>query len=188
MKKSFLLILASLFAIFALSGCADDSKNDTPVVTPNPLAEQVKQFAEGYYKITFFYTDGAGYKPFSSDCVKAGDMNLSTQNCEDADIVIVSYGAPVRSVITATKEARANGKKVGYIKIDTPWPFPDEQIKQLTKNANDVLVVEMNLGQMYYEVDRAVNATANTHLLGVIGGLLPTPEEILSKIEEIGGN
>lgn len=85
MKKSFLLILASLFAIFALSGCADDSKNDTPVVTPNPLAEQVKQFAEGYYEITFFYTDGAGYKPFSSDCVKAGDMNLSTQNCEDAD-------------------------------------------------------------------------------------------------------
>ena len=46
----------------------------------------------------------------------------------------------------------------------------------------------MNLGQMYYEVDRAVNATANTHLLGVIGGLLPTPEEILSKIEESGGN
>ncbi len=60
------------------------------------------------------------------------------KNCEDADIVIVSYGAPVRSVITATKEARANGKKVGYIKIDTPWPFPDEQIKQLTKNASDV--------------------------------------------------
>ena len=54
--------------------------------------------------------------------------------------------------------------------------------------SNDVLVVEMNLGQMYYEVDRAVNATVNTHLLGVIGGLLPTPEEILSKIEEIGGN
>ena len=114
--------------------------------------------------------------------------SIQTENCEDADIVIVSYGAPVRSVITATKEARANGKKVGYIKIDTPWPFPDEQIKQLTKNANDVLVVEMNLGQMYYEVDRAVNATANTHLLGVIGGLLPTPEEILSKIEEIVGN
>ena len=72
--------------------------------------------------------------------------------------------------------------------ITNPAIGRDEQIKQLTKNANDVLVVEMNLGQMYYEVDRAVNATANTHLLGVIGGLLPTPEEILSKIEEIGGN
>ena len=38
---------------------------------------------------------------------------------------------------------------------------------------------------MYYEVERVVEA--NTHLLGVIGGLLPTPDEILSKIEEIGG-
>ena len=60
-----------------------------------------------------------------------------------------------------------------------------ENKKALTFNENDVLVVEMNLGQMYYEVDRAVNATVNTHLLGVIGGLLPTPEEILSKIESI---
>ena len=34
MKKSFLLILASLFAIFALAGCADESKNDTPAPTP----------------------------------------------------------------------------------------------------------------------------------------------------------
>ena len=111
--------------------------------------------------------------------------SIQSKDCEDADIVIVSYGAPVRSVVTAAKKARADGKKVGYIKIDTPWPFPDEQIKQLTKNASDVLVVEMNLGQMYYEVERVVEA--NTHLLGVIGGLLPTPDEILSKIEEIGG-
>lgn len=43
--------------------------------------------------------------------------SVQSENCEDADIVIVSYGAPVRSVITATKEARANGKKVGYIKM-----------------------------------------------------------------------
>ena len=78
-------------------------------------------------------------------------------------------------------------KKVGYIKIDTPWPFPDEQIKELTSNASDILVVEMNLGQMYYEVDRVIK-DKDVHLLGVIGGLLPTPDEILEKIDEIGGN
>ena len=78
-------------------------------------------------------------------------------------------------------------KKVGYVKIDTPWPFPVEQIQELTANAKDVLVVEMNLGQMYYEVDRVIK-DKNVHLLGVIGGLLPTPDEILEKIDEIGGN
>lgn len=114
--------------------------------------------------------------------------SVVSEGCEDADIVVISYGAPVRSVITAVKKAQEEGKKVGYIKIDTPWPFPDEQIAELVGDANDVIVVEMNLGQMYYEVDRVLDSKVNTHLIGIIGGLLPTPDEILSKIEEIGGN
>lgn len=114
--------------------------------------------------------------------------SVVSEGCEDADIVVVSYGAPVRSVITAVKKAQEEGKKVGYIKIDTLWPFPDEQIAELVGDASDVIVVEMNLGQMYYEVDRVLDSKVNTHLIGIIGGLLPTPDEILSKIEEIGGN
>jgi 2-oxoglutarate ferredoxin oxidoreductase subunit alpha len=114
--------------------------------------------------------------------------SVVSEGCEDADIVVVSYGAPVCSVITAVKKAQEEGKKVGYIKIDTPWPFPDEQIAELVGDASDVIVVEMNLGQMYYEVDRVLDSKVNTHLIGIIGGLLPTPDEILSKIEEIGGN
>jgi 2-oxoglutarate ferredoxin oxidoreductase subunit alpha len=112
--------------------------------------------------------------------------SVKSENCEDADIVIVSYGSPVRSVVEAVNEARQEGLKVGYIKIDTPWPFPDEQILDLTSNAKDVLVVELNLGQMYYEVDRVLNA--DVHLMGVIGGVMPTPGEILDEIKKIGGN
>ena len=58
----------------------------------------------------------------------------------------------------------------------------------MTANAKDVLVVEMNLGQMYYEVDRVCKRNANVHLMGKIGGLLPTPDEILDEIDKIGGN
>ena len=114
--------------------------------------------------------------------------SVKSEYCEDADIIIVSYGAPVRSAIEAVNRARANNQKVGYVKIDTPWPFPDEQLKEITKNASDVIVVEMNLGQMYYEVDRVLKRDANVHLMGVIGGLLPTPDEILEEINRIGGN
>ena len=109
------------------------------------------------------------------------------ENCEDADIIIVSYGAPVRSAVEAVKRARANNQKVGYVKIDTPWPFPEEQLREFTKNASDVIVVEMNLGQMYYEVGRVLKRDTNVHLMGVIGGLLPTPDEILAQISRIGG-
>ena len=110
--------------------------------------------------------------------------SVQSKNCEDADVVIISYGAPVRPVVEAVGKT---DKKVGYIKIDTPWPFPVEQIQELTANASDVLIVEMNLGQMYYEVDRVIN-DKNVHLLGKIGGLLPTPDEILDEIDKIGGN
>ncbi len=114
--------------------------------------------------------------------------SVQSKNCEDADLVIISYGAPFRSVSEACEKARAEGKKVGYIKLDTPWPFPEEQVKELTKNASDVLVVELNLGQMYYEVDRVLRRDADVHIMGQIGGLMPTPDEILSKINEMGGN
>jgi 2-oxoglutarate ferredoxin oxidoreductase subunit alpha len=114
--------------------------------------------------------------------------SVRSENCEDADIIIVSYGAPVRSASEATRKAREEGKKVGYVKIDTPWPFPEEQLREATANAKDVIVVEMNLGQMYYEVDRVLKRDTNVHLMGVIGGLLPTPDEILEQINKIGGN
>lgn len=114
--------------------------------------------------------------------------SVQSKDCEDADIVIVSYGSPVRSVMESVSKLREAGKKVGYVKIDSPWPFPDEEIKKLTANAKDVLVVELNLGQMYYEIDRVVKKQANVHLMGVIGGLLPTPDEIISEINKIGGN
>ncbi len=114
--------------------------------------------------------------------------SVQYENCEDADIIIVSYGAPVRSAIEAVKRARADNKKVGYVKLDTPWPFPDEQLKEITKNAGDIIVVEMNLGQMYYEIARVLGRNANVHLMGVIGGLLPVPDEILDGINRVGGN
>ena len=114
--------------------------------------------------------------------------SVQSDQCEDADIVIVSYGAPFRSVSEAVTMARAEGKKVGYVKLDTPWPFPEKQVKELTANAKDVLVVELNLGQMFYEVDRVLRDDAEVHLMGQIGGLMPTPDEILAEIDKLGGN
>lgn len=107
---------------------------------------------------------------------------------DDADIVIVAYGAPVRSTITAVKEAREEGIKAGYLKIDTPWPFPDEKVKAVCESAKHVIVPEMNLGQMVHEVERVSQGDADVHLLSKIGGELHKPGEILSVIKSVGGN
>ena len=107
---------------------------------------------------------------------------------DDADIVIVAYGAPVRSTITAVKEAREEGIKAGYLKIDTPWPIPDEKVKAVCESAKHVIVPEMNLGQMVHEVERVSQGDAEVHLLSKIGGELHKPGEILSVIKSVGGN
>ena len=74
--------------------------------------------------------------------------------------------------------------KVGYIKLGVVWPFPEEQLLKLTQNAKRIIVPELNLGQVYLEVDRVLGKHANVELLSKIGGALHTPKEILDKIME----
>jgi 2-oxoglutarate ferredoxin oxidoreductase subunit alpha len=101
---------------------------------------------------------------------------------EDADIMVLSYGAPARSALTAVKNARNQGIKAGFIKLETVWPFPEKMIKDTTKNAHKVIVVEMNLGQICYEVERVL-PNKEVELLPKIGGEMHHPQEILDKIQ-----
>ncbi len=102
---------------------------------------------------------------------------------DDADVIVISYGAPARSAITAVKQAREKGIKAGHIKLETVWPFPDEIIKSAAKNAAKMIVMEMNLGQIVHEVERVVCGAAEVELLPKIGGEMHKPDEILKKIE-----
>jgi 2-oxoglutarate ferredoxin oxidoreductase subunit alpha len=111
-------------------------------------------------------------------------VRVREEFCEDADVILISYGGPSRSVATAVKKARAEGIKAGYMKIDTPWPFPEDHIKKAAKTAKKLIVIEMNLGQMFYEVQRVASGNAEVELMGKIGGEIHKPLEILEKIEK----
>jgi len=106
-----------------------------------------------------------------------------TMFTQDADILIVSYGAPSRSVITAVKRARDDGLKAGFIKLETVWPFPEDMLRDAAKNAKRVVVVEMNLGQIFHEVQRVLK-NHDVELLPKIGGEMHKPDEILERIEK----
>ncbi|REE28328.1 2-oxoglutarate ferredoxin oxidoreductase alpha subunit [Methanothermobacter defluvii] len=101
---------------------------------------------------------------------------------EDADITVISYGAPSRSVATAVRMARKDGVRAGYLKINTPWPFPETEVRAAAERSGKLLVVEMNLGQMFYEVQRVAAGMAEVELLPKIGGEIHRPEEILNMI------
>ena len=90
MKKSLLLILASLFTVFALTGCADEEKNDTPVITQPTLSEsEITQptlsdlkSLQGTYDIEFFYTDAA-VATLTNDCSKLQEYVGSDAKCSN---------------------------------------------------------------------------------------------------------
>jgi len=102
---------------------------------------------------------------------------------EDAEYVIITYGCSTRSALEAMKVARDKGIKVGVLQLVTLWPFADDEVKEVCKNAKGVIVPELNLGQIIREVER-VNVS-NTPILGVnrVDSLPIEPKEILEKVE-----
>jgi 2-oxoglutarate ferredoxin oxidoreductase subunit alpha len=109
-----------------------------------------------------------------------------TYNIEDCQVGVVSYGCTSRSVYEAVENAEKNGIKTGYIRLKALWPFPSGIIKKMAEKAKTIIVPEMNLKQLFYEVERATNGSAEVIPLNKIGGgELITPEELLAKILEV---
>ena len=85
---------------------------------------------------------------------------------EDAEIVVVAYGATSRIVRSAVNAARAEGIKAGLIRPITLWPFPDDAVaKRAPSTSQGVLDVEMSMGQMVDDVRLAVNGKKPVSLL-----------------------
>lgn len=107
---------------------------------------------------------------------------------EDADIVVVAYGITSRICKSAVTAARAKGIKVGMLRPITLSPFPAKELKALSETASKFLTVELNMGQMITDVKLATECTRPVEFLGRTGGSMMTVEDVLAKIEEMGGN
>ena len=74
---------------------------------------------------------------------------------EDAEVVIIAYGLPVRASYRAVDIARAEGIKVGVFRLITVWPFPDEEVKKAVKDVKAIIVPELNYtGVIAEQVER----------------------------------
>ncbi len=71
---------------------------------------------------------------------------------EDAEVAVVSYGSAARSALAAVKYARAKGVKAGLLRLQTPWPFPDEVVEKVSRKVSGLVVAEINAGQMIHPV------------------------------------
>ncbi len=108
--------------------------------------------------------------------------DIERRRLEDADIAILSYGIASRSAMGAMKEARKEGKNVGYFRLKTLWPFPIKAVEELSKKVDKIVVAEMNLGQIYHKVCEHAEAGCEVALADKIGGEIHSPEEILKEV------
>lgn len=111
-------------------------------------------------------------------------IDVEIQNIEDADIGIISFGCTSRSVYDVIELAKKEGITVGHVRLRTIWPFPEKIVRKMAERVDFILVPEMNLGQLVYEVERVVCCEAHVKAISKIGGgEMITPEEIFSEIK-----
>lgn len=96
----------------------------------------------------------------------------------DAEVVFISYGAPVRAVAQAIHDM--DDERVGHLRLRVVWPFPDFALA-LFKSARVFLMPELNLGQMAREAARHTNVPVVS--IPEIGGELHTPDRLIALAE-----
>lgn len=121
------------------------------------------------------------------ETVKAEEQRAEEYLTDDADIVVVAYGASSRVVRSAVNSARELGIKAGLLRPITLWPFPEKAIEKTVAGAKKYLCVEMSMGQMVEDVKLVVNGRKPVEFFGRTGGIIPTPAEVLEKIKELSG-
>ncbi len=104
---------------------------------------------------------------------------------EDAEIMVFSFGVSARSALAAVRQARAEGIKVGLFQALTIWPFPKAALQEKFKKIKKVLTVEMNMGQMKYEIERVAPDTVTKKALLRANGNPFLPSEVLAAIKEM---
>jgi 2-oxoglutarate ferredoxin oxidoreductase subunit alpha len=104
---------------------------------------------------------------------------------DNAEILVVAFGLAARIAQKAVELARTKGIKAGLLRPITLYPFPTRIIASLSHKVISVLVVEMNAGQMVEDVRLAVEGRRPVAFKGRMGGMIPSPEEVLEEIESI---
>lgn len=154
------------------AACGHENKRKHNVVnslylTPNELEDLVLERFERY-KI-----------------IEENEQLAEEYKTDDAEIILMAYGASARVAKGAVIKAREKGIKAGLVRPISLWPFPTECVRRNGQKAKEILVVEMSMGQMVEDVKLATECRTPVHFFGRTGGMIPSPVDVLAKIEEL---
>ena len=170
-----------------------------PYAVGEDLVPDVARFGDGYHiHVTGLLHDETGF-PSGSPVVtenllhrlhekinRVGEEIIHTEEAfmEDAEYAVVSYGGTARTAYEAVREARADGIRVGFLRLRTIWPFADAAVARLAARVKGILVAELNYGQLVGEVTRAAHGTHVRPCLKY-NMLDFTPQEITAAIRQM---
>ena len=170
-----------------------------PFAVDEDLVPDVARFGDGYrIHVTGLLHDETGF-PSGSPVVtenllhrlhekinRVGEEIIHTEEhfMEDAEYAVVSYGGTARTAYEAVRAARAEGIRVGFLRLQTIWPFADAAIGRLADRVKKILVAELNYGQLTGEVTRASHGTPVRPCLKY-NMLDFTPQEIAAEIRRM---
>ena len=123
--------------------------------------------------------------------VEANETRYEEYMMDDAEICIAAFGIAARVSKNAINAARKEGIKVGMIRPITLWPFPKDPFRQAADKVKQFISVELSMGQMIEDVRLASECRVPVSLVKRVGGMIPSPEQVLDairKANENGGN
>lgn len=106
---------------------------------------------------------------------------------DDAEYLLISYGSSARTALHLVRNRRTRGEMLGLLELQTLWPFPVEIVRERCKTAKCVIVVEMNMGQIFQEVKKAVDDPNKVLLANQINGNYITPSHVFNILRIIQG-
>ncbi len=171
---------------------------DSPASDPKHVSPMVKA-GDGYrIHVTGLTHDERGYPAMNAEANqwnvtrlmekinanKKEIIEVETDKLRNAEVVVVSYGISARTSLWPIEQARKEGIKVGYLRLITVWPFPEDTISKLAKKVSAFIVPEINMGQIVREVERC--AAGQAHVFGVHkpGGDILDPGDVLNAIRK----
>ena len=169
----------------------DDRAGDVP-----PMAN----FFEGYrYHVTGLNHGPDGFPVNASPRIHTDELRLMRKveanrkeiiryaeyMTEDAEVAVFAYGVSGRSGKTAVETARKEGIKAGLFRPLTIWPFPEEEVAALSSRVKAIVVPELSLGQIIYEVERCAKGRCRVEGIYRVDGDPITPAQILEKVKEV---
>ena len=174
----------------------DPDSGDDGAVSPMAIA------GEGFrFHVTGLTHDERGYPAMNAEAsewnikrlVKKIRLNrdeiiqVEERHLEDAEIVVVSYGISARTSLWPIEQAQKEGIRIGYLRLITVWPFPEERIQALAKKISAFVVPEINDGQILREVERCAAGQAQVIGVNRLGGDILEPQRVLSALRTAAG-